>query len=455
MTAATAPLWIANPLASWTGLPAADAGNGVVIAGNRIVELVPHGQTPRTPAVRRFDANGLVLLPGFINCHHHFYQTLTRALPAAQNRELFDWLRALYPVWGNLDADCIRLSTQLALAELLLSGCTTASDHHYLFTDALRDGIDIQIAAAGPIGMRLVLTRGSMSLGQRDGGLPPDHVVQDEQTILDDSERLIRTYHQHNDDAMLQLALAPCSPFSVSAELMQESAALARRHGVLLHTHLAETEDENQFCLQRVGQRPLDYLERLGWLDGDVWFAHGIHFTDDEIARLGKVRAGISHCPSSNMILASGICRTRELEAAGANVGLGVDGSASNDHSNMLQEVRQAFLLQRLRYGSAGISTGDALRWATVGGARLLHRPTLGTLAVGQLADLALYELDELRFSGNADPLAALVQSGGQRAKHVMVNGDWRVTDYTLPGIDLQQLVHGHSAAAAQLVRRA
>ncbi len=455
MTAATAPLWIANPLASWTGLPAADAGNGVVIAGNRIVELVPHGQTPRTPAVRRFDANGLVLLPGFINCHHHFYQTLTRALPAAQNRELFDWLRALYPVWANLDADCIRLSTQLALAELLLSGCTTASDHHYLFTDALRDAIDIQIAAAGPIGMRLVLTRGSMSLGQRDGGLPPDHVVQDEQTILDDSERLIRTYHQHNDDAMLQLALAPCSPFSVSAELMQESAALARRHGVLLHTHLAETEDENQFCLQRVGQRPLDYLERLGWLGGDVWFAHGIHFTDDEIARLGKVRAGISHCPSSNMILASGICRTRELEAVGANVGLGVDGSASNDHSNMLQEVRQAFLLQRLRYGSAGISTGDALRWATVGGARLLHRPTLGTLAVGQLADLALYELDELRFSGNADPLAALVQSGGQRAKHVMVNGEWRVTDYTLPGIDLQQLVHEHSAAAARLVRRA
>ncbi len=454
MSVATAPpLWIANPCAVWTGHEG-DAGNGVVIAGNRIVELVPGGTTPTTAGFQQFNAAGLVLLPGFINCHHHFYQTLTRALPAAQNRELFDWLRALYPVWAGLDADCIRLSTQLALAELLLSGCTTASDHHYLFTNELQHAIDLQIEAAQPLGMRLVLTRGSMSLGESGGGLPPDRVVQDEQSILDESLRLIRTYHQRNDDAMLQIALAPCSPFSVSAELMQESATLARQHGVLLHTHLAETEDENQFCLARVGQRPLDYLEGLGWLDGDVWFAHGIHFTDDEIARLGKAKAGISHCPSSNMILASGICKTKELEAVGANVGLGVDGSASNDHSNMLQEVRQAFLLQRLRYGSAGMTTSDALRWATAGGARVLHRPSLGTLAVGQLADLALYELDELRFSGAADPVAALVQSGGHRAKHVMVNGGWRVKDYELPGFDVAQLAREHRAAATRLVQK-
>jgi len=375
------PLWLANPAAVWTGHDG-DAGNGIVIDGNRIVELVPRGATPQTLGATPFNASGMVLLPGFINCHHHFYQTLTRALPAAQNRELFDWLKALYPVWAGLDADCVRLSTQLALAELLLSGCTTASDHHYLFTNELQYAIDLQIEAAQPLGMRLVLTRGSMSLGVSGGGLPPDRVVQDEQTILDESLRLIRTYHQRSDDAMLQIALAPCSPFSVSAELMQESAILARQHGVLLHTHLAETEDENRFCLARVGQRPLDYLERLGWLDGDVWFAHGIHFTNDEIARLGKAKAGISHCPSSNMILASGRCKTKELESVGANVGLGVDGSASNDHSNMLQEIRQAFLLQRLRYGSANITTSDALRWATVGGARVLHRPSLGTLAV-------------------------------------------------------------------------
>lgn len=451
MSQSTCAIWLANPAAVWSGHDG-DATNGIVIDGNRIVELVPHGASPTTAGAQKFDASGMVLLPGFINCHHHFYQTLTRALPAAQNRELFDWLRALYPVWAGLDADCIRLSTQLALAELLLSGCTTASDHHYLFTNELQHAIDLQVEAAQPLGMRLVLTRGSMSLGVSGGGLPPDRVVQDEQTILDESLRLIRTYHQRNDDAMLQIALAPCSPFSVSAALMQESVTLARQHGVLLHTHLAETEDENQFCLARVGQRPLDYLEGLGWLDSDVWFAHGIHFTDDEVARLGEAKAGISHCPSSNMILASGICKTKELEAAGANVGLGVDGSASNDHSNMLQEVRQAFLLQRLRYGSAGITTSDALRWATAGGARLLHRPSLGTLAVGQLADLALYELDELRFSGAADPVATLIQSGGHRARHVMVNGEWRVKDYQLPGFDVARLAREHRAAAARLV---
>lgn len=451
MTAGDTTLWIANPAAIWTG-QAADATNGVVVRGKRIIELVPRGRTPQTPFTTTFDASGMVLLPGFINCHHHFYQTLTRALPAAQNRELFDWLRALYPVWAGLDAECITLSTQLALAELLLSGCTTAVDHHYLFSAQLRDAIDVQVEAAQPLGMRLVLTRGSMSLGVSRGGLPPDSVVQDEQTILDESRRLITTYHQRSDDALLQIALAPCSPFSVSAELMKDSAALAREHGVLLHTHLAETEDENRYCLDRVGLRPLDYLESLDWLDNDVWFAHGIHFTDAEIARLGKAKAGISHCPSSNMILASGICPVQALEAAGANVGLGVDGSASNDHSNMLQEVRQAFLLQRLKHGSAKVSVQDALRWATTGGANLLHRPTLGSLAPGQLADLALYNLDELRFSGNADPLAALIQSGGHRARDVMVNGEWRVKDYELPDLDVMELRHKHHAKAAKLV---
>ncbi|MES2606432.1 MAG: 8-oxoguanine deaminase [Pseudomonadota bacterium] len=450
-TLGAATLWIANPAAAWTG-DGSDAGNGVVIQGNRVVECVPAGRQPRLPITYMFDASDLVLLPGLINCHHHFYQTLTRALPAAQNRELFDWLRALYPVWANMDAKAIKISTQLALAELLLSGCTTAVDHHYLFADGFEHAIDIQVEANAPIGMRLMLTRGSMSLGESRGGLPPDKVVQDELLILDESRRLIGHYHQRSDDAMVQIALAPCSPFSVSSELMKDSAKLAREQGVLLHTHLAETADENQFCLKHFGMRPVDYLESLDWLAGDTWFAHGIHFTDEEIARLGAVKAGISHCPSSNMILASGICKVKELEAAGANVGLGVDGSASNDHSNMIQEVRQAFLLQRLRYGSANVSVDDALRWATVGGARLLHRPTLGSLAAGQLADLALYDLDELRFSGTSDPLSALITSGSHRAKHVMVNGEWRVKDFTLADIDLQQLQHLHRAAASRLV---
>jgi len=440
-------VWIKNPLAIVTP-EGIDAGGGIVIEGSTIIELVPSSTTPSVTWDEVFDASSHVVLPGLINGHHHFYQTLTRALPAALNQELFPWLKALYPVWAGLTPDHIALSSRLALAELLLSGCTTASDHHYVFPAGLESAIDIQIAEAAELGIRVVLTRGSMSLSVKDGGLPPESVVQDQDTILTDSERLIQQYHQSGEGAMVQLALAPCSPFSVSRELMIETAVLARKHGVRLHTHLAETDDETDFCLEKMGARPVDYLEQVGWLADDVWLAHGIHFNGKEIDRLGAAGTGICHCPSSNMLLASGLCPTLDLEQAGSPVGLGVDGSASNDGSNMIQEVRQAFLLQRLKYGSSRISHEDTLRWATQGSARCLGRNDLGVIDTGKQADLALFTLDELRFSGSGDPLAALVLCGADKADRVMVAGKWVVEDGAIPGLDLNELICEHSSLA-------
>ena len=442
--------WIKNPAGIWTG-NADQAPGGVVVEGSRIVELVS-GSEPTTPVDQTVDASDCVLLPGLINCHHHFYQTLTRALPAALNKELFDWLKSLYPVWAYLDEECILASTTTAMCELLLSGCTTTTDHHYVFPGTLVNAIDLQAEVATTLGMRAILTRGSMSLSEKDGGLPPDSVVQTADAILESSERLVKTHHQAGDGAMLQVALAPCSPFSVTEELMRDSALLARQLGVLLHTHLAETEDENDFCLQTFGCRPLDYLERVGWLDSDVWLAHGIHFNPAEIDRLGQAGVAISHCPSSNMILASGTCPVNDLTSAGVPIGLGVDGSASNDASNMMQEVRQAFLLQRLRYGSAGFSHDQALSLATTGGAGLFRRTDIGEIAVGKQADLALFSLDELRFAGAGDPVAALVTCGAHRAAHVMVAGDWKVRHGELTDIDIDEVRARQVAAARHLV---
>ncbi|GGA72765.1 8-oxoguanine deaminase [Neiella marina] len=437
----------------WTGNEQ-DAGHGVVIEDDRIVELVATGQTPKLSYNRQFNAANLVLLPGLINCHHHFYQTLTRAVPAALNKELFPWLQTLYPIWANLDEESIYLSTQLALAELLLSGCTTAVDHHYIFSQSLQHATDVQVEASATTGARVVLTRGSMSLGQSAGGLPPDSVVQQDEQILLESQRLIDAFHQSHSGSKCQIALAPCSPFSVTPELMKQTAELAKRNDVLLHTHLAETEDENQFCLRQFGMRPLDYLESVGWLQQRTWLAHGIHFDAAEISRLGQVQIGISHCPSSNMVLASGICPTQELTNAGVRVGLGVDGSASNDGSNLIQETRQAMLLGKLKYGAANFSHHHALQMATAGGAALLHRPELGSIAVGQQADLALFSLDEPRFSGAADPLAALLLCGAHQAKHVMVAGQWQVTDGAMVNLDIEALVAKHQAAAQRLLKQ-
>ena len=440
-------LWIKDPLATLTS----ECAGGVVIENQQIVELVANGGTPTVAVDEVFDAREHVMLPGLINSHHHFYQTLTRAYPQALNKSLFSWLKSLYPVWAKLGEEMIEVSTQVALSELLLSGCTTASDHHYLFPQGLENAIDIQMEQAAKLGVRVHLTRGSMSLGEDDGGLPPQSTVQDEDTILADSERLIQRYHKAEAGAMTRVALAPCSPFSVSEELMRASAALAEQHDVRLHTHLAETHDETAFCIEMFGLRPLDYLEKVGWLNDRTWLAHGIHFNDDEIRRLGEAGTGIAHCPSSNMLLASGLCPTLALERAGSPVGLGVDGSASNDGSNMIQEVRQAFLLGRLKYEASEITHQKVLSWATEGSARCLGRDDLGALKVGQQADIALFKLDELRFAGAGDPLAALVLCGANKADRVMVAGQWRVIDGAILNQDLNQLIERQKSLAQRL----
>ena len=438
--------WLKNPLS----ILAENAGGGILLEGSCIIELVPAGKEPSSEYDSVFDAGRHVIIPGLINLHHHFYQTLTRVYPQALNKELFPWLKTLYPIWSGLTPEALRISTRLALAELLLSGCTTASDQHYVFTEGLEDAIDLQVEESKNLGIRVVLCRGSMDRSQKDGGLPPDSVVQTCDQILADCERLIQQYHNPTEGAMNQIVLAPCSPFSVSEEVMRESACLAEKHNVLLHTHLAETEDENSFCLEKFGCRPLEYLDNLGWLNKRTWLAHGIHFSDVEIKKLSVTKTGISHCPSSNMVLSSGVCRVPELEKAGVAVGLGVDGSASNDCSNLMQEVRQAFMMQRLHYGTQ-IAHLDALRWATSGGATVLRRPELGYIAVGTQADLAMFKLDELRFSGYGDPLAALVICGAHQADRVMVAGSWVVIDGQIPGLDLEQLKINHQREAKRL----
>ena len=435
-------LWIKSPLA----ILADNAAGGIIVDGSRIVELVPAGVTPRFDQI--FDASRHVVIPGLINTHHHFYQTLTRAHPQAINKELFPWLKALYPIWARLNPQAFRLATRLALTELMMSGVTCSSDHHYVFPAGLEDAMDIQAEEARALGMRMTLNRGSMNLSQKDGGLPPDSVVQDHDTILKDCERAIKAHHETGDEALIEVALAPCSPFSVTRELMRDTATLAKQCGCRLHTHLAETHDEDRFCVETFGQRPLDYLEDCGWLHDKTWLAHGIHFDDEEIQRLGKAGIGVSHCPTSNMVLASGHCRTLELEAAGVAVGLGVDGSASNDNSNLMEGVRHALMMNRLIYGAEKVTHFDAFRWATEGSARCLGRPSLGKIAPGYQADLAMFTLEELRFSGAGDPLAALVLCGAHRADRVMIRGSWTVKDANPVGIDVGQLRHDHGAVA-------
>jgi 8-oxoguanine deaminase len=413
--------------------------------------LVAAGRSPTAPNVEIYDAGEHVVLPGLINTHHHFYQTLTRAVPAALDRELFPWLQALYPIWARLTPEALELGMTLAMAELVLSGCTTTTDHHYVFPAGLEDSIDIEVAAAKRLGLRVLLTRGSMNRSQRDGGLPPDSVVQDEDTILADSERVVTRYHETGPAAMVQIALAPCSPFSVTTSLMRATADLASRLNVRMHTHLAETEDENRYCQEVHNCRPLDYLEDCGWLNDRVWLAHGIHFDAGEMKRLARAGTTISHCPCSNQTLASGTCPVCAMEEAGVRIGIGVDGSASNDGSNLMQEVRAAFLLQRSRYGAKAVSHIDALRWATKGSAACVGRTDIGEIAAGKMADLALFKLDELRFSGSGDPLAALVLCGAHRADHVMVGGRWIVKDGKIPNFDLDELMKRHSAAARAL----
>lgn len=425
------------------------------------------GATSELPATADevLDLSGHILLPGLINTHHHFYQTLTRVVPAAQDANLFNWLKTLYPVWARLTPEDIRISTQTALAELALSGCTTASDHLYLFPNGSR--LDDEILAGQELGLRLHASRGSMSLGESQGGLPPDSVVETEDFILKDSQRLIETYHDPNPGALTQVVLAPCSPFSVTADLMRHSASLAREYGVRLHTHLAETQDEELFCLEKFGHRPVEYMQILNWVGPDVWFAHSVHVSTDEIGVYAHTGCGVAHCPSSNMRLASGIAPILEMLQAGVKVGLGVDGSASNDGSHMLGEVRQAMLIARLGAGLRGaslsgegapplMSSRQALEIATRGSASVLGRPDLGSLEPGKCADFFAVRLDRLEFAGaQSDPVSALVFCAPVQADYTVVGGKFIVKEGQLLTVDLPRLIEDHNRAAKRLLSEA
>ena len=442
--------WIKDPIA----ILADGAARGVVVEDGRIAELVGPGAGPAAPVERTFDASRHVVVPGLINTHHHMFQTLTRAHPAAINKELFAWLEALFPIWSkHLGPESFRLATRLALTELLMSGCTTVSDHQYLYPPGLDAAMDIQAEEAAALGMRITLTRGALNLTVEEGGNAVAGSVQDTDVILADCERVAARWHDRSDGAMTQVAFAPCAPFNVTRRLMVETAALAERCDCRLHTHLAETRDEIDYCREHFNCRPVDYLEEVGWLNERVWLAHGIHFNDEEVFRLGRRRVGVSHCPTSNMVLASGQCRTRELEAAGSPVGLGVDGSASNDSSNLMEAARHALMINRLTYDAARVTHLDALRWATAGSARCLGRSDIGVIAPGKQADLALYTLDELRFSGAGDPLAALILCGAHAADRVMIKGEWRLVDGAPPGVDVARLRAAHGQAALAFLR--
>jgi cytosine/adenosine deaminase-related metal-dependent hydrolase len=407
------------------------------------------GTVRAEPGDRVLRVDGDLVTPGLVNTHHHLYQWLTRG--QAVGCGLFDWLRALYPVWAHLDPSAVHAAATVGLAELALSGCTTAADHHYVVPGGDDTVFDAIVAAARQVGVRLVLARGSMDLGERHGGLPPDHLVEDLDAILASTESVIDRFH---DGDLVTIAVAPCSPFSVTVELMRESAGLARRRGVRLHTHLCETIDEQQHCLARFGRRPVDVLEEWGWLGDDVWLAHGIHLDDDEIRRLGSAGTGIAHCPSSNARLAAGMCRVTDLRRAGVPVGLGVDGVASNEVGALFPELRQALYTARLRELRAdALSPLDALELATVGGARCVGRPDLGRLEPGAPADLVVWPGDDL--ADIEDPASALVLGPDRRARHVLVAGRLVVEDATLTGVDLGAARHELNRRARSLWDRA
>ncbi|MER2598921.1 MAG: 8-oxoguanine deaminase [Caldilineales bacterium] len=423
---------------------------GALFIRDQVIEQV--GPTEALPELADLiiDARGMIILPGLVNTHHHLYQTLTRCL--AQDDGLFGWLRTLYPIWARMNAEAVYVSAKVGLAELLLSGCTTSSDHLYLYPNGSR--IDDEIRAAQEIGIRFHATRGSMSLGESKGGLPPDSVVEDEAAILRDCQRAVETFHQGERYGMVRVALAPCSPFSVTADLMRESAAMARAYGVRLHTHLAETLDEEEFCLQTFGARPVAYVESLGWTGDDVWHAHCVHMSDAEISLFARTGTGVAHCPSSNMRLASGIAPVVAWRGAGVRVGLGVDGSASNDSSHMLAEARQAMLLQRVKGDATVMSAQQALELATLGGASVLGRDDIGALAPGMAADFIGYRLERLEFTGSLhDPLASLVFCTPVNVDLSVVNGRVRVQDGRIVDIDLHPLIARHNAISRAMIR--
>jgi 8-oxoguanine deaminase len=443
----------------------------IYIQGHRIVYIGPtDGLPPQAQQAQEvIDARHHLVIPGLVNTHHHMYQSLTRAIPAVQNAELFGWLRGLYPVWAGLTPEMVQVSTLIAMAELLMSGCTTSSDHLYIYPNGVR--LDDSIHAAAEIGMRFVASRGSMSVGQSQGGLPPDSVVEQEGAILKDTQRLIEQYHDTAHGSMLNVAVAPCSPFSVSRDLMRESARLARAHGARLHTHLAENDHDLAYSREKFNCTPTQYAESLGWLGHDVWHAHCVKLDDEGIRLFAATRTGVAHCPCSNMRLASGIAPVRKMINAGVPLGLGVDGSASNDAAHMVNEARQALLLARVGramqapevrngktffgcdLGPAEMTARDALSVATRGGAQVLGRADIGHLAAGMCADLALFDLDTLAFAGGAvhDPVGSLLLCASPQADYTVVNGKVVVRNGHLVTVDLGPLKERHNRMALEL----
>ena len=436
-------------------------GASVFVDGHRIAAIGAAADLPAT-ADEVIDARGHLVMPGLVNTHHHMYQSLTRAIPATQDAELFGWLRGLYSIWAGLTPEMVRVSTQVAMAELLLSGCTTSSDHLYIYPNGVR--LEDSIEAAARIGMRFTALRGSMSLGASQGGLPPDSVVEKEDAILADTQRLIETWHDRAHGAMVQVAVAPCSPFSVSRDLMRESAALARSHGVRLHTHLAENDHDIAYTREKFNCTPAEYAQDLGWLGEDVWHAHCVKLDSAGIGLFARSRTGVAHCPCSNMRLASGMVPLRQMLDAGVPVGLGVDGSASNDGAHMVAEARQALLLARVRrsldlfgcdHGPSEMTARDVLAVATRGGAEVLGRSDIGHLAPGMCADLALFDLRTLGFAGGAvhDSVASLLLCASPQAAWTVVNGRVVVREGRLASVELEPVIERHNQLALQLAQ--
>ena len=431
------------------------SGGHILIENGVIKSLGP--DTPDILADKTIDATGMVITPGFINTHHHLYQTLTRNIPLMQDQPLFSWLSNHYEVWRELTTEAVAVSTKTGLLELMKTGVTTSSDHLYLFpSKASPELIDTEIEAAKELGIRFQPTRGSMSLGKSKGGLPPDDVVQTEDAIRKDTERLLAKYHEDSEGAMTRISLAPCSPFSVTTKLMKQTAAFARGNNLQIHTHLAETLDEETFCLESFGLRPVGLMQELNWLTSNSWYAHSVHLNDDEIRLMGENQVGISHCPSSNMRLGSGIARIHELLEAGVNVSLGVDGSASNDSGDMLLEMRNAMLISRLREQELWLTARDVLRMATRGGAAALGRNDIGELTVGKQADLALFSMDNIGQAGSqSDPLAALVFTTRQRPVDYLIIDGKIVIKRGTSETDESTLVSKHNKLAAEMLHRA
>ena len=424
---------------------------GGLFARNGIIEAVGESSSLPQIADTIIDMKGHVVIPGMVNTHHHLFQNLTRAVPAAQNSELFGWLKTLYPIWSNIGPEHVYWSTALGLAELALSGCTTSSDHLYIYPNGAK--LDDSLSAASDIGVRFHGTRGSMSIGESHGGLPPDSLTEKETFILSESQRLIETYNDSGRYAMQRVALAPCSPFSVSIDLMRESAAMARSYGVGLHTHLAENAEDIEYGLQQFGMRPGEYVEAVGWTGDDVWHAHCVQLNSEEINLFAKTGTGIAHCPCSNMRLASGIAPVRQMLDTGVKVGLGVDGSASNDSGNMLNEARQTMLLQRVNSKASTMTAREALKVATKGGASVLNRDDIGMLVPGYAADITAFKRDNVDFSGSDwDPVASLVFCGPSKANYTIINGKIVVSEGQLTTIPMEKLVHEHSKLSRDLI---